>query len=292
MPVPYEEIITVNNDRYVWPERRVFMPVPTAAPDILSPEHDAWQAENRWLLNYCTDPEHKQEAESLAAELQQLYSKMSNTRRIEEVHARLRQIRLLPFEHRTSLQQWSHMLAQKPGDMGGGFDNWFLTQYLSERVTGRVMEAMCGFNSYLLPARNRRVIAVDYCREGLERYVYPKRRRILLDLDAITGAEDFAFLKGRLLDAITICFGYKYLADPERTFRGFREILRPGGRLCLIEHPYHHYESIANRGYCAQTLKKQLLKAGYSAAEYEKISFLPRCRQFSSGNYYYTVGVR
>lgn len=259
--IPFEVIDTVASRESMYPGRHVFLPRLTQAP-FDTPEHDAWVRQNWWMVDYDVLYSDKERARSLAAELSGLFADDPKSERIAPLVEEIRKLRNKP-DMRSSLQSWQWMAYQLPDDIGGGrLTKQQITMYLSERYKGRVLEAMCGFNSYFLDDQARTVVALDYCREALERYPYPKRTRILVDLNQAT---DDCHLEcfDEPFDAISICFGFRYPDRPTDVFRELRRHLKDGGVLSLIENPDHGYENLCKRGFSPKTCGQHLRAAGF-----------------------------
>ena len=141
------------------------------------------------------------------------------------------------FEEKSPSEKWSHYTRQLPGDWGPHHptDREHMRKTLTSKARGLVMEAMCGFTSYVDEAPHiDEVVAMDFCRDGLELYDYPDRRRILFDLDTIATGCTIDFLSDNALDTICISFGVDYLKDPLAVYSEFGRVLSPGGRVLVI----------------------------------------------------------
>jgi demethylmenaquinone methyltransferase/2-methoxy-6-polyprenyl-1,4-benzoquinol methylase len=86
----------------------------------------------------------------------------------------------------------------------------------------------------LLARRGLRVVGVDFCCEMLERTrrkepgVVPRPLFVAGDALALP-------LPDRAFDLVTVAFGVRNLADPERGLAELRRVLRPGGRAIVLE---------------------------------------------------------
>ena len=81
------------------------------------------------------------------------------------------------YEDLSPLARWKRTALQLPGDIGGPRKE-DIKKSLTRRAKGKVLEAMCGFNSYFGNSKNTsEVVVLDFCQEMLERYPYPERKR-------------------------------------------------------------------------------------------------------------------
>ena len=102
-----------------------------------------------------------------------------------------------------------------------------------------VLDVACGtgdLSATLHRAGVRRVLGVDFSQAMLDLAVVKSRRlrgpgRIEYRLGDAMNLD----LPDASLDAATIAFGLRNVADPPRALREFRRVLRPGGRLVVLE---------------------------------------------------------
>jgi SAM-dependent methyltransferase len=200
-----------------------------------------WATEHYWLHNYHLYVEDKTRAVELA---RQIESTMQAGNR-EEALKLLEQLRWLRMADSTEMardKRWDFKMAQMPEDMGGP-NKSRIRDFLSRRNHGRVLEAMCGFRTYYKPSPTREVVGMDFSREALERYP-SDRVRIQFDLNEMDDS-GLDFLGCESFDVVSICFGYNYLQNPALVFRRVSEILKPGGRITLVENPRQGYWDLA-----------------------------------------------
>jgi len=243
-----------------WLERRINLPFDPPPKGFFGPEYQEWLRKNKELFDFKVHVSNFASAKQISEKIWIAY-KQGRKEQVESLLEELRVLRIVPFEKRTALEKWNHMMAQMPDDIGGPNKNE-ICYFLSKRCKGSVLEAMCGFNSYIEPSDDREVTALDFCREALERYRYPERKRIIYDLNAIESNGGMEFFKDKEFDAVTICFGFQYLENPAVVFKEFNRILK--GKLILIENPRQHYEGMACRSFtpesCAAFLKQAFFK--------------------------------
>ena len=102
-----------------------------------------------------------------------------------------------------------------------------------------VLDVACGtgdLSGALYRAGVRRVLGVDFSQAMLDLAVVKSRRlrgpgRIEYRLGDAMNLD----LPDASFDAVTIAFGLRNVADPPRALREFRRVLRPGGRLVVLE---------------------------------------------------------
>ena len=221
--VPCEIVTTVVPREPLYPGRHVHLPRLTTAP-CGTKEHDEWVRNNFWMVDYQVLFTQKDKALALAADLRASFVQNHNHPEIPRLVSELKALHCSP-EDRTPLDEWRWMAYQMPDDIGGGIEaKKKIRTYLSDRYATRndILEAMCGFNSYLVPRAGQTVIALDYCREALERYPYPERRRVRCDLNQLSDDEYLECFPAGQFDVISICFGFRYLNDPIVAFRALR----------------------------------------------------------------------
>jgi len=255
-----EYVTDVQPRKWLYPERYISIP-------MLGSRSEAARFINVHIKNF-----------ERASDLARRAWEASCSGRIEETRKILEQLcslRAKPWEGKSSRERWAHMAMQLPGDVGGGPHKKRIGAILSARYQGRILEAMCGFNSYLLPSPDREVIALDYCREALERYPYPERIRVAFDLDCLGQKGTLDFFGKVRFDAVMICFGYDYLKDPAATFGVLRKILAKEGKLALVENPLRGYPDIILRRFAPEEATKYLRRVGFKKVTVEDMGIRP-----------------
>lgn len=287
-----EYIVVVKPRKWEWPERHVHLPTVISPPSggFANPAYETWRQENWWIVDFTVHVSNVSHAKELAKELWAAY-KENDQIKIQRALGELRSLRVIPFEKRTPQEKWSHMAVQLPSDIGGPNKNK-IRELLSMKCQGRILEAMCGFNSYLESSPNREIIALDYCREALERYPYPERVRILFDLNMIRGKKSIKFFREGEFDAITICFGFNYLHHPVIVFREFRRLLSSGGRLILVENPHQGYWDIARRSFSPTRCVAFLRQASFKDILVEELPIAEDWEQRNGGQYFLVEALR
>lgn len=250
-------------------ERRVTLPPLAEQPS--RDDHDyleryaIWMRKNWWWVDYSVHVSQKAKAKALSLELDGLLRNQPDSVRIPAVIVELQAMRMKEHNAMTHREKWDRTALSLPDDIGGGHDvRKIITAFLSSRYHGTVLEAMCGFNSYLLAHTERNVVALDYSREMLERYPFPYRLRIQCDLNNLeSGATIPCFDSGKF-DAIIVCFGYRYPRRLAPVLAEFKRILKPQGTLAFVENPTHGYSERCRRAFIPDLCVKTLKSAGFS----------------------------
>ena len=267
MKPEYVTVTDVKPRKFEWPERHVDLPPIVPQPNFTDPEYMTWYNE---YVNFSVHVANFPLAKELAEKLW-ITHRENNQEEVRLLLEKLRPLRVIPFEKRTLQEKWAHMMVQLPGDIGGP-NKEKIREILSTKCQGRVLEAMCGFNSYLKPSPNCEVIALDYCREALERYPYPERTRILFDLNTIQKNQRMEFFREGEFDAITICFGFHFLSLD--------------GQLILVENPRQCYQDIAYRSFSPGRCVNFLRRAFFKNVHVEELSIAEDWEQKAGGRYF------
>lgn len=276
-----EYVTDVKPRKSEWPERHIILPPIVPQPDFMDPGYIVWHNE---YVNFSVHVANFPLAKELEEKLW-IAHRENNQEEVRALLEKLRSLRVIPFEKRTSQGKWAHMMVQLPGDIGGP-NKKKIRELLSAKCQGRILEAMCGFNSYLEPSPNREVIALDYCREALERYPYSERTRILFDLNTIEKNQRMEFFREGEFNAVTICFGFHYLRHPVLLFREFNRLLSPEGQLILVENPHQCYRDIACRSFSPRHCVNFLQRAFFKNVKAEELPIAEDWEQKVGGHYF------
>ena len=126
------------------------------------------------------------------------------------------------------------------------------------KPTDRVLDAACGTGDLaeaFATAGAASVTGVDFTEamlaiatrraDGLRRQGRPVPTYLGADVTALPFAE-------QTFDIVSIAFGIRNVMEPGRALSEFRRVLRPGGRLVILEfsHPRHPLLRLLNRIYC------------------------------------------
>lgn len=227
-----------------------------------------------WMYSYCVLTEHKEHAEKTRNELHMILENGASilSPQVTEKLDELKRLRLLSYEEMNAAEKWDYVANQMPEDIGGSYKK-SLIRIISEKVSGEILEAMCGFNSYIIPHIDRIITAQDYSEKMLLRYEYPKRKRILFDLDSLP-LKEFK-LPDETFDCIMFVKGYKYIRFPIDMFREFHRLLKPSGNLIFAESTTAGYEDIILRQLNVSVCKKELHQAGFREKSIQCFDFDP-----------------
>jgi len=276
-------VTKVAERKSFYPERRVTLPFPEP-PQIWNKDYLKWRKLNGWRIDYSVHKNNLEEAKRLADRLWKL-QKNKNPKEEKEIIKQLKKIRAKPWKKRTNLEEWVHMAVQMPTDIGGP-NKEKIKQFLTERARGRVLESMCGFNSYFGEASNiSEVVVLDYCREMLERYPYPHRKRILYDLERVVNGETINFFPDESFQTVG-CFGSNYLSDVVPVFREFGRILSTDGKLLIVESTTEGYRNLIKRHFKPEECVGFMEAAALSP----RVEYLPIKEDYESGEYYLVEG--
>lgn len=192
------------------------------------------------------------------------------------------------YDEMTEVEKWGHMTVQLPEDWGPKWENKEkLKKIATKRAHGRVLEAMCGFRSYFGDSpKITEVVALDFCEEGLQRYDYPQRVRILYDLEKVVKGEKMDFFEDSSFQTIGVFFGIDYFTDPVPVHKEFHRILSSDGKLLIVGGTTQGYEDMLKRyfkpGVCSDAMKS----AGFSTS----VRRLPLKTESEFGEYYLVEG--
>ena len=236
------------------------------------------------ILNFSV---HKKDAEYAKAQAKYAWE-LFTTNREEEAKKVLDE--LMPYyakiDSADPLYTWMHMAYQKPDGLGIPSDlKSYFRKFLTEECSiGTILEAFAGYNSFIEDTSCNNVIATDYCREALERYPFPKRDRILFDLNTLDGTSEIGNFYSETFDRVVVCCGYKYPTNIEPVFNEFNRILKPAGQLLMVEKPGSGYRHAVKREFEKDNCLRQLKEAKFANAE-----ITPQCFSSKHDGAYFLV---
>lgn len=255
-------VTEIKERKGAWPWRavRVYNVYNCAGKKVI---YNSWE-DFPALLNLTAHHTKKAKADELFLEFYNLgpHPNFKEAKRIVDELVRICEI---PYEKKTDLEKWAHSAVQMPGDIGGPRKE-DVKEFITSRARGKVLEAMCGFNSYFAEAENiSEVVALDFCKEMLERYEFPKRKRILFDLEKITNEKKLAFFKNEEFNTIG-CWGSNYLKNPVLVFAEFYRILSKHGKFLIHESTSEGYPDQIKRYFNPQECSEFMQQAGFSTS--------------------------
>ena len=283
------EITTQVERKVIFPDRHVELPRLTQAPPG-SEEWKRWTEKNWWMVDYSVFYTNKEEAKRLALELDQAYRRSVNDPLIPSIIEKLKALKTKDYCDMTPLEIWTRSAYQVVNYSGGLEADLAIRKKLGH-YHGNILEAMCGQTSYFLDGPNRIVTALDYCKESLERYPYPKRRRILCDLNQVKEKTMLTIFQEAEFDVISICFGFKYPKHIVPLLREFRRILKPNGVLSFIENPYSSYAQCQRRKFSPKCMTDLLSRSEYQHVKIETLH-VPYHDNEQQGAYYHVQAVK
>ncbi len=192
------------------------------------------------------------------------------------------------FEDLTPTERWAHTALQLPGDIGGPKKKE-IAKIITSKARGAVLETMCGFNSYFNNSSQiDSVTVIDYCREMLERYKFPKRRRILYNLEKVNRGKKMNFFEDCCFDTIG-CWGTNYLSRLKPVFAEFYRILDHGGNVLVLENTHEGYHELVKRYFNPNRCATQLKIVGFNVT----ITHLRQLKtKWCFGEYYLVEGIK
>ena len=183
---------------------------------------------------------------------------------------KLKKIKLPTASEMSPIERWDNVANSMPGDIAGKYKNE-LSFFLSGITSGDILEAMCGFNSYILPDKDKIVMAQDYSRRMLLRYEYPERIRFQFDLNDLPDKK--IELPDESFDNIVFIKGYKYINSPVHMFEEWHRLLKRNGKLIFVESTLAGYRDIMVRELDIEICKKELVAAGFSNQTAKALNF-------------------
>lgn len=279
--------VTETKERkWDWPWRSVRLPVFEKSPENFD-ERLKWSKKYEWRFNYHVHRDNLEEAKKLAHQLFEL-GPNPDAEIEKKIIEELKKIETKRYEDLSEVERWAHASIQMPGDWGPvGNKKKELKKIITNKAYGRVLEAMCGFNSYFGKSdKIIEVIALDFCRESLERYSNPERKRILYDLDRVVKGEKMDFFEDSSFQTIGVFFGIDYLTNPVPVHKEFYRILSNNGKLLLVGGTHQGYEDILKRMFKPEECSNAMNSAGFST----EIVQLPLKTEYEFGGYYLVEG--
>ena len=188
----------------------------------------------------------------------------------------------------TPLERWERTAKHLPEDIGGP-NKEGIKKLLTSLARGRVLETMCGFNSYFGDSpKIDEVQVVDFCAEMLKRYAYPERKRIVFDMERVVRGEKLNFFKDGFFKTIG-SWGTNYLSDPQPVFNEFARLLSTNGQVLILENTEEGYRDLIKRLFDPDICAKWMENAGLKP-EIRKLTKIKR--EYEMGDYYLVRGVK
>jgi SAM-dependent methyltransferase len=211
------------------------------------------------------------------------------TEQLANIAAVLNKRRLKDFEELTSKERWDDSAVQMPGDWGPSYEHReTLSNLVTQKAKGKVLEAMCGFNSYFQDdTAIEEVVALDFSEEALKRYSYPNRTRIAYDLERVVQGESLEFADEEF-QTVGIFFGINYLSDPIPVYKELHRVLSPDGNILLVGNPGSGYKDLEASPFEPERVSLQLASVGFEVSVME----LGMHRENQLGRYYLVEGVK
>lgn len=275
-------VTEVKERKSDWPWRKIWVYNKYSDGTIYNPWDDFPE-----IFNLNAHHSKKKEADDLSHKLYEL-GPNPDIKKARRIVNKLLKICETPYEKKTTLEKWSNTAVQMPGDIGGPRKE-DIKKLITSKSEGNVLETMCGFNSYFLEDEKiSEVIALDFCKEMLERYAFPNRKRILFDLERISHGEKLDFFKRGNFQTIG-CWGSNYLGDPVSVFREFNRILSKGGKFLILESTTEGYPDQIKRYFDPRECSSFMQSVGFST-NIEHLAWLKT--EFEIGEYYLVEGVK
>jgi len=184
------------------------------------------------------------------------------------------------YQDRTTEGKWKYYTERQLAECAGseGEDIKHLRSLLTNRASGDVLEAMCGYTSYFgdNPKINN-VIAMDFCQEALELYDRPGATKVLFDLESIDDENGVDFIPDSSINTASISFGVDYLSKPLAVYEEFRRLLAPGGKFFIVGASHQGFPDLQKRDFCPAFHARLLKQVGFA----NSVELLPYERQDS-----------
>jgi hypothetical protein len=185
-------------------------------------------------------------------------------------------------------EKWERTALSMAEDIGGRRQREE-GEILTLRASGRVLETMCGFNTYFWDVEHiEEVVVLDGCRAMLERYILPDRLRILYDLERVVGVEAMGFFSEGEFQTVG-CWGSNYLTHPVPVFVEFHRVLSDGGKLLILESTTEGYRDLVKRFFDPRVCAGFMQEAGFSTEIEELTTFK---LEGQPGDYYLVTGTK
>ncbi len=278
----------IKERKWECPWRALRLPVFEQKPENLD-EQLEWSKRHWWRFNYNIHKDNLEKAKRLAKQLWDL-GPNPDPKIEQEIIEELKRVEVKKYENMSDVERWEHMAIQMPGDWGPiGEKKKELKEIITEKAHGRVLEAMCGFNSYFGESKKiTEIIALDFCRKALERYQYPERTRILYNLENVAKGEKMDFFEDSSFETIGVFFGINYLTNPLSVCREFYRILSNKGGLLIVGGTTQGYRDILKRMFKPKECSNVVKSAGFST----EIVHLPLKTDREFGEYYLVGGMK
>ena len=213
-----------------------------------------------------------------------------NKKKIDELLKELEKHRLKTDDEKQDFEIWNERAGQKPGDWGPvGVQKQKLKEIVMEKARGRVLEAMCGFNSYFIDSETiESVVAMDFSRTGLELYSNPERTRILFDFSTIKNGNKIGFFEDSSFETIGVFFAMDYLDNVAEVYREFKRILSNNGQVFVVGGTAQGYQDLLKRQFNPDFHKNRMTEAGLEV----HVQKLPLKVEAETGEYFLVRGIK
>lgn len=172
----------------------------------------------------------------------------------------------------STVKQWDHMRDALFGDR---FELLALLALLDRRWVVGDLACGTGPTAAALAPFVHRVIAID----GSSAMLDAARTRLAGtdNVDLRAGVLEQLPLDDHSLDAATLILALHHVADPSRVLREVRRVLRPGGRLLLVDMTPHEREAYRQEmghiwlGFSDDEIDRELAAAGFRSGSYQTL---------------------